>query len=107
MASTHFFFMTTPLIGSNIVVRTQQLTPSAVSTLVYAFVVSRLDYCGTLYHELPACRTGSLNRVLRTASQLVGRIPKFGHVSEYMRDELRWLPYPYRIAYRISALVIR
>jgi len=81
------------------------LTPSAASTLVHAFVVSRLDYCGTLYHGLPACRTGSLNRVLRTAAQLVGCIPKFGHVSEYMLDELHWLPYPHRIAYRVSALV--
>src|SRR6218665_236866 len=85
----------------------RSLTPSAASTLVHAFVVSRLDYCGTLYHGLPACRTGFLNRVLRTAARLVGRISKFGHVSEYMRDELHWLPYPHRIAYRVSALVRR
>ena|SRR6218665_206822 len=32
-------------------------------------------------------------------------IPKFGHVSEYMWDELCRLPYPHRIAYRVSALV--
>jgi len=37
------------------------LTPSAVSTLVRAFVVSRLDYCSTLYHGLPACRIGFVN----------------------------------------------
>jgi len=60
------------------------MTPSAVSTIVHAFVVSRIDYCGTLYHGLPACRIGSLNRVLRTAARLVGHIPKFVHVSEYM-----------------------
>src|SRR6218665_1759520 len=85
----------------------RSLTPSAASTLVHAFVVSRLDYCGTLYHGLPACRTGFLNRVLRTAARLVGRISKFGHVSEYMRGELHWLPYPHCIAYRVSALVRR
>src|SRR6218665_3495986 len=44
-------------------------------------------------------------RVLRTAARLVGRIPKFSQGTEYIRDELRWLPYPHRIAYRISALV--
>jgi len=52
-------------------------------------------------------RIGSLNRVLRTAARLKGRIPKFGQVTEYIRDELHWLSYPHRIAYRISALVRR
>src|SRR6218665_584359 len=78
--------------------------PSAASTLVHAFVVSRLDCCSTLCHGLPACQIGSLNRVLHIAARLVGRIPKFGQVTEYIRDELHWLPYPHRIAYRISAL---
>src|SRR6218665_3091204 len=73
--------------------------------LVHLFVVSCLDYCGTLYHGLPLSRIGSLNRVLRTAARLVGRIPKYGHVSEYMQDELNWLPYPHLIAYRVSSLV--
>src|SRR6218665_1812105 len=78
------------------------------STLVHAFVVSRLDYsyCGAL-NGLPACQIGSLNRVLRTTAQLVGCIPKFGQVTEYIWDELRWQPYPHRIVYRISALVRR
>src|SRR6218665_232814 len=40
-------------------------------------------------------------------STLVGRIPRFGRVSGYMRDVLHWLPYPQRIVYRISALVRR
>ena len=85
----------------------RSLTPSAASTLVHAFVVSRLDYCSAIYDGLPACRIGSLNRVLRTAARLVGRIPRFGRVSEYMRDVLHWLPYPQRIVYRISVLVRR
>ena len=75
--------------------------------MFHTFVVSRLDYCGTLYHGLPACRIGSLNRVLRTAARLVGHIPNVGHVSDYMWDELLWLTYPHRIAYRVSALVRR
>src|SRR6218665_1120359 len=33
-----------------------------------------------------------LDRVLRTAARLVGRIPRFGRVSGYMRDVLHWLP---------------
>src|SRR6218665_3506130 len=43
-----------------------------------------------------------IDRVLRTAARLVGRIPRFGRVSEYMRDVLHWLPYPQRIVYTAS-----
>src|SRR6218665_2470703 len=85
----------------------RSLSPAAVSTLVHAFVVSRLDYCSVIYEGLPTCRVKCLDRVLRTAARLVGRMPRFGRVSGYMRDVLHWLPYPQRIVYRISALVRR
>ena len=41
------------------------------------------------------------------AARLVGRIPRFGQVSEYIWDVLHWIPYPQRIVYHISALVRR
>ena len=81
------------------------LTPSATSTLVHAFVANRLDYCCSLYAGLHACRLGSLDRVLRSAARLIGGIPKFGHVSQYMHDVLHWLPAEQRISYRIASLV--
>src|SRR6218665_3988229 len=86
----------------------RSLSPAAVSTLVHAFVVSRVDCCSAIIYEgLPTCRLRCLDRVLRTAARLVGRIPRFGRVSGYMRDVLHWLLYPQRIVYRISALVRR
>src|SRR6218665_2048179 len=86
---------------------TRSLTPSATSTLVHAFVANRLDYCCLLYAGLPACRLGSLDRVLRSAARLIGGIPKFAHVSQYMLNVLHWLPAEQRISYRIAALVWR
>src|SRR6218665_1652777 len=50
---------------------------------------------------------GSLDRVLRSAARLIGGIPTFGHVSQYMLDVLRWLPAEQRISYRIASLVWR
>lgn len=85
----------------------RSLSPDAAATLVHSFVVSRLDYCSALYDGLPACRIGCLGRVLRTAARLIGRIPRFGHVTAYMRDDLHWLPFPERISYRVSSLVWR
>src|SRR6218665_262565 len=80
---------------------TRSLTPSATSTLVHAFVANRLDYCCSFYAGLPACRLGSFDRVLSSAARLIGGIPKFGHVSQYMLDVLHWQ----RISYRIASLV--
>src|SRR6218665_922215 len=36
---------------------------------------------------------------------MVGGVPKFGHISDYMRDVLHWLPVQQRIHYRISSIV--
>jgi Reverse transcriptase (RNA-dependent DNA polymerase) len=83
----------------------RSLTSDAASTLIHSFVVSRLDYCSALYQGLPHVRISCLNRVLRTAARLIGHIPKYGHVSDYMRDVLHWLPFPQRTVYRVSALV--
>lgn len=46
-----------------------------------------------------------LNRVLSTATRLTGRIPRYAHVSEYMRDVLHCFSFPQRITYRVSALI--
>ena len=85
----------------------RSLTLTASTTLIHAFVTARLDYCCSLYVGLPAARLESLDRVLRTAARLIGRIPKFGHITAFMRDVLHWLPLKQRIVYRIAALAWR
>ena len=85
----------------------RSLNTEATATLVHSFVVARLDYCCTLYAGLPAGRLACLNRVLRSAARLIGRIHKFGHVTSYMLHDLHWLPLHLRISYRIVSLVWR
>src|SRR6218665_2358079 len=58
----------------------RSLTASAATTLVHAFITSRLDYCSTLYTGLPACRLSCLERVMRSAARLIGKVQKFDHV---------------------------
>src|SRR6218665_878843 len=38
---------------------------------------------------------------------MIGGVPKFGHISEFMRDTLRWIPVRQRIHYRLSTIVWR
>src|SRR5688572_3550480 len=85
------------------------LSHDAVVVIVHAFVTSRIDYSCTILSGLPLRTLGRLDRVLRSAARLVGRIglPKFAPVSAYMRDELHWLPMAQRISYCTAALVSR
>src|SRR6218665_2439610 len=46
-----------------------------------------------------------LDRVLRSAARLIGRVSKFDHISAYMRDVLHWLPLSQRIQFRVAVLV--
>src|SRR6218665_3705115 len=86
---------------------TRSLTASATATLVHVFIANRLDYCSSLYAGLPARRMGCLDRVLHSATRVIGGIPKFGHVSKYMLDVLHWLSAEQWISYRIASLVRR
>src|SRR6218665_2798565 len=78
------------------------LSSSSASTLVHAFIANRLDYCSSLYCGLPQVR---LNGILRAAARMIGGVPKFGHISDCMRDVIHWLPVQQPIHYRISSIV--
>jgi len=85
----------------------RSLSHAAAATLIHAFVTSRLDHCCSILVGLPLVLTARLDRVLRSAARLIGRIPKCAPVSAFMRDTLHWLPISQRISYRIAALVWR
>src|SRR6218665_1063310 len=36
---------------------------------------------------------------------MIGGVPRFGHITDYMRDVLHWLPVQHLIHYRISSIV--
>ena len=64
---------------------------NAAVVLVHAFVTSRIDHSCSVLVGLPLGLIGRLDRILRSAARLVGRIPKYASVSAYMRDVLHWL----------------
>src|SRR6218665_2351676 len=59
-------------------------------------------YCG-----LPQVRLQPLEGALSAAARMIGVVSKFGHISEFMRVTLRWLPVRQRIHYRLSSIVWR
>src|SRR6218665_2451191 len=70
----------------------RSLTSKAARTLMHSFICSRVDYCSAIYAGVALAHVDQLQSVLNAAARLIGGIPKFGHISEFIRAELHWLP---------------
>jgi hypothetical protein len=76
------------------------LTMETTKTLMNGLVLSRLDYCNSLFGGLPKSTLTKLQRVLNTAARVVAKIPRHGHITPALK-ELHWLPIQYRVQFKI------
>ena len=84
------------------------LSQSAAARLVAAVVISRIDYCNSVFTGLPADQIARLQRVQNNAARLVLRRKKKtrDHVTPLVK-ELHWLPVTFRCQYKIATLAYR
>ena len=80
-------------------------TEDAATTMVHAFVTSRLDYCNSVLHRVSAASVQPLQNVLNAAARIILRKRKFDHITTDVRDQLHWLPVQQRIEYKVCVLV--
>lgn len=86
----------------------QSLSVKAASTLMYSFISTTVD-CGNVIYaglSLYLSRINQFQSVLNDPEQLSDGIPKFGPVSNYMRDEQHWFPMWRRIEFKIFMLFL-
>src|SRR6218665_2575700 len=50
------------------------------TSIVHAFVCSRIDYCNSLLIGLPKTRLSPLQTVLNAAARLIARLPRYSHI---------------------------
>ena len=82
------------------------LSQSAAARLVAAMVISRLDYCNSVFIGLPADQIARLQRVQNNAARLVLKKRRRDHVTPLL-EELHWLPVKFRCQYKIATLAYR
>src|SRR6218665_1710513 len=67
------------------------------TSIVHAFVCSRIDYCNSLLSGFPKTRLSPLQTVLTAAARPIARLPRYSHISYYIKEHLHWLPISTRI----------
>ena len=82
----------------------QILCPNIMSRLVFAFIMSRLDYCKVLLAGLPQSTIVQLQWVQNAAVRLVSNFRPHDKVSASL-CQLHWLPIRYWIIYKLCLCV--
>ena len=77
------------------------LTSTATSTLVSAFVMSRIDYCNKLLFDSTHDVTSHLQRIQNYAARVILRLPVSSSITTHLRS-LHWLPVKVRSTYKIA-----
>ena len=76
---------------------------NTTKTIATSLVHSKLDYCNSLYLNLPAYQLARLQCVQNSLARVVCRIPKHHHITPSLRS-LHWLKIPQRIHYKLLSI---
>jgi len=72
--------------------------------LVFALVLSRLDYCNSILAGLPACTVNILQRVQNAVARLICQLKPHKNVTESLK-QLHWLPVKQRVQYKLCMVM--
>ena len=82
------------------------LTLATASTIGTALVQSKLDYCNSLFVNLPNTEIHRLQFLQNSLARAIYRSPKHCHISPILQS-LHWLKIPERISYKIVSLTYK
>jgi len=75
------------------------------STIATSIVHSKLDYCNSLYYNLPKSQIARLQQIQNSLVRAVVKAPKFCHITPILHS-LHWLKITGRIEYKILLLTL-
>ncbi|MBN3302415.1 RTJK polymerase, partial [Amia calva] len=86
-------------------IRTFLSLPDA-ERLIYAFIISRLDYCNSLFVGLPANSIKRLQYIQNSVARVLTHTSSRQHITRFF-SQLHWLPVQSRIYFKILILTYK
>ena len=80
------------------------LSPSAIRTMVDAFICSRIDFSNSRLYGTSAYLLDRLQSVLNSSARLILKIRKYDPISTAFRRNLHWLPIQARIQFKLNVI---
>jgi exonuclease III len=82
------------------------LDHSTAQTIATSLIHSKVDYCNSLFLNLPRCQLDRLQLILNSAARAVSKTPRFSHISPILKS-LHWLKIDQRIQYKVLSLTYK
>ena len=79
---------------------------SSLQKLASSFILSRLDYCNSLFSNMPHKEFNKLQKLQNYAARVILKKPIREHAKPMLR-ELHWLPITARVDYKICVLIFK
>jgi hypothetical protein len=76
---------------------------STAQTIAHSLTHTKLDYCNSLYSNLPAHQITRLQHIQNSLARAVCRVPKYNHITPYLKS-LHWLKIRERINYKLLSI---
>lgn len=80
------------------------LSEDTAKTLAHSMIMSRIDYCNSLYINMPAYAIEQLQKVQNEAARFVTRTPRHESITPIL-IKLHWLPVRERILFKVLTIV--
>ena len=85
----------------------RSLTTMAATRLMNSFIITRVDYCNSIFAGLPKQQLARIQSVLNVAARIIFGHVWFDHITPTLRDRLHWLKVPQRIEFKRCLLVYK
>jgi hypothetical protein len=79
---------------------------ATAKTIATSLIHTKIDYCNSLFLNLPRSQLDRLQLVLNSAARAVSRTPRFTHISPVL-ESLHWLKIDQRIHYKILSITYK